>query len=569
VSRPLRVALVALPALLLAAVGAWLLVGRTESPLPPAPQPGRLVVVAVFDQMRGDYLARWAEMFGPDGFEKLKQAGVWYSDAHLPYAGSSTGPGHASIATGLPPSIHGIVENQWFDRKSGKTVYCAVGDRPYERVPAAANARGMSPDRLLVPTVGDALRKATRGKSRVFSLSLKDRAAALMGGKEPTGCYYFDTATGEFVTSTYYRERVHPWVEQFNKSRAADRWLGQQWTRLGDAARYDAMAGPDDAPGEGTGLSGQGRTFPHPFGKDVTAAGPRYYNALDCSPAGNELLWEMAKACIDNEKLGHGDAADLLFLGFSANDLIGHSWGPDSHEVLDATLRADRLVAEMVKYLDEHVGAGRYALLVTADHGVCPLPERAQADHPEAVRYSPSAEFGALGEILDTTFGKLSLAPGNWFERDIGRTFPWVYLNRRLPESHGVPVKEVAQVAAQWLGNRPEAQTAFVWTTLAGPPLADPLGRQAQLSFHPDRCGDLYIVPRPYTLPMGAPGTTHGGPHPYDTHVPVLAAGCGIPALKQRKDAISSLIVAPIICQALGLEPPGLTEKLPPGFDSP
>src|SRR5579885_236441 len=197
------------PAFALVGVGVWHVTQQFESPPPSRREPGRLVVVAVFDQLRGDYPDRWRELFAADGFERLKRDGVWYADAHLPFASTATGPGHASISTGVPPAVHGIVENEWFERRYGRKVYCATAER-YERVPLNPDAGsrsgaggGLSPDRLLVPTVGDALHRVTQGKCRVFSLALKDRAAVLLGGKDPDGCYCFDTAAGEFHTSTY------------------------------------------------------------------------------------------------------------------------------------------------------------------------------------------------------------------------------------------------------------------------------------------------------------------------------------------------------------------------------
>ena len=572
VRRALRLLLILSPSFALLGVGAWY-VSTHATPPPPSPSRGRLVVLVVFDQMRGDYPDRWQPLFGDDGLRTLAADGVWYADAHLPYAASSTGPGHASIATGAPPAIHGIVENEWFDRKQGRKVYCAAGDRPYERVPrhkdAGARSKddgGMAPDRLLAPTVADALRAATDGKGRAVSLALKDRAAVLMGGKEPAACYCFDTATGQFHTSAYYRERIHPWVERFNQSKAADRWFGTNWDRLGDAAVYDRLAGPDDAPGEGTGTNKQGVTFPHPLSLNQPAPNARYYAALESSPFGNELLWELAKVAIEEEQLGRRDAPDLLCLGFSSNDPIGHAWGPDSHEVLDVTVRSDRLLAAILAHLTATLGPDRFAVVVTSDHGVCPLPERAVRDHPEAERFDFGSEYGGLGAVLDTAFGRHDAGPGKWVEA----LPPWFYLDRKAAAARDIPPEEVERVAARWVGNRPRSVAAFARHQLTGPPLADPLGRMVQLSYHPDRCGDVWVVNKPYTLGTGVTttGTSHGSPHDYDTHVPILAAGAGVPKLGRRTGRVSSLLVAPVVCRALGIAPPaGATEPLPEGFE--
>lgn len=566
--RTLRVALILTPAFALVAAGLFYVVREFNAPLPPDSREGsRLVVVVVFDQMRGDYLDRWSSAFGEDGFEKMKHEGVWYSDAHLPYACTSTGPGHASIATGVPPSVHGIVENEWYVRERGKRVYCSHSDRPYERVPLHADVGvrskaegGLAPDRLLVPTVADHLRTASQGKGRTYSFALKDRVAVLMGGKEPDGCYCFDTATGEFHTSSYYRDRVHPWVETFNNSKACDRWFQKDWSRIGAAVRYDQLAGPDEAPGEPLD-----RRLPFTLGRGYPAPNKRYYDALESSPFANELLWELARTGIEAEDLGNRGTPDLLYLGFSANDAIGHACGPDSHEVLDITLRSDRLVAEMVAYLTKRFGPNQFTLVVTADHGVAPLPERSVKALASEYRFHPG-EYGQLGIVLDEKFGQRDAAPGQWVEA-IG--FPWVYLNQKSIARHGIPRTEIEDAAAQWLGHRPLSQAAYPRAVLAGPPLADPIGRAAQLSYHPDRSGDVLIVTKPYALPLGWPsvGTSHGTPHPYDTHVPILAYGHGIPALKKRGDRTNALIVAPIVCRALGIKAPSrLSEKLPAGF---
>ena len=216
--RPLRVSIILLPSLAFAVI-AVLFLFRTPTETVPAGtgSPGlnrsansKLVVVVCFDQMRGDYLDRWSKQFGPNGFEKLKREGVWYRDAHLPYGCSSTGPGHAGIGTGQPPAIHGIIENRWYDRATGREINGASGDKRYRRVPEASgnDDPAFAPDRLLCEGIGDQLLTAEKSKVRVFSLSLKERSAVLLGGKHPTGVYAFDTVKGEFHTSSYYTETV-------------------------------------------------------------------------------------------------------------------------------------------------------------------------------------------------------------------------------------------------------------------------------------------------------------------------------------------------------------------------
>ncbi|MCU0705822.1 MAG: alkaline phosphatase family protein, partial [Fimbriiglobus sp.] len=485
--------------------------------------PGRLVVVMVFDQLRGDFPVRWREQLDLGGFSGMERDGVWYADTHLPYSCTSTAPGHASIGTGQLPSVHGIIENEWFDRKRGGKVQNITPERPSARVPTRTdgNTDGFAPDQLLIDGLGDHLKRA-KPDSRVFSLALKDRAAVMMGGKKPDGVYAFDTDVGRFHTAARYRDTPHPWAEEFNDTGAADAWFKKEWERRKPAAVYDAAVGPDDAPGETRyekdgktgGRVGYGSTFPHPLNIDGrTEPTKRYYERLEASPFGNELLWEFARKCITVERLGTNGRADLLFLGFSANDVIGHKWGPDSHEVLDCTIRTDELIRQAREWLDAHVGVGRWSLIVTADHGVCPFPERTTASNPEAERFDPRPE-------LDPA----------WFA-DGGRYhLPHIHLNHAAIEAQGLKVLDVAAAVAKWAANRPHVEAAFTRTELLAKPSADPLISRCQYGYHSGRGGDVYVVTKAFCVPMGIAslGTTHGSPHSYDTHVPLYAVGAGV-----------------------------------------
>ncbi|MDB5308503.1 MAG: phoV 2 [Gemmataceae bacterium] len=601
-SRSLRLGLILVPLSAALGVGGWFLYQRSQEHTQPggpdgtgpdaAKHAGKLVVLVVFDQMRGDYLARWADQFGPDGFERMKKGGVWYSDCHLPYACSSTGPGHASIATGAPPAVHGIIENEWYDRAAAARVYCVQPNRPYELVPAlppdAAGKptrgadTGFAPDQLLAETVGDRFQAATGGKGRVVSLSIKDRTAVLMGGKKPTAAYCFDTRDGLFHTGGYYRDAVHPWAAAVNASRKVDGWAGKEWDRFRPDLDYDKLAGRDDAPGEGYGY-GQKRVFPHPFPALTAEPDKRkqYYNAVETSPAGNELLFELVKAAVAGENLGTGDGPDLLCVSFSSNDLIGHFWGPDSWEVLDITLRADKVIADFLRFLDEKVGEGRYVMAITADHGVCPIPEQKRYPelYPAATRKSVRGDLlPGLTAALEETYGKAPAGPTRWLEvadKEAEQVWPWVYLNHAAIKARGLDPTDVAGYAAQWIGNRPYMLTGITRGQIEADHLP-PVGpgaekevravfEEAKRAYHPARCGDVLAVQKPGVQISPYPeGTGHGSPHAYDTHVPVLVYGAGVPAVGKQERRVSSLIVAPTLAWALGVDPPaGAVEKVP------
>lgn len=552
-----------------------------EEPKPaPVAEAPKLVVLIVFDQMRGDYLARWADLYGPGGFERMKRDGIWFSDCHIPYACTSTGPGHASLSTGAAPRTHGIIENEWFDRVTGRRTYCCQPTRFYDRVPplppsadkpGRGAADGFSPERLLAQTVGESLQESTKGKGRVFSLSLKDRAAVLMAGQKPNGVYCFDTRDGQFHTGAFYgRDAAHPWVTEFNRAKMVDSWFDAKWERLLPEAEYVKRGGPDDAPGEADGFNGQGRTFPHALKGKLTAPGKKYYEAVEGSPFGNDLLLALAKKAITAENLGRGEAPDLLCVSFSSNDLIGHRWGPDSHKVMDATLRSDKIVADLLTFLDAQIGKGRYAVVLTADHGICPLPELAssKAKYPAAARVLTSKVVADLGAALDAAHG----GKADWFETFEGGRFdadvwPWVYLNQRTITTRNLKPEAVAAFARDWLAGRPYMETAFTRADLEDGqfPADQPLKKAAVLAYRADRCGDVLAVPKPGVLVSSyTTGTSHGSPQSYDTHVPFLVYGAGVPALGTRAEPVSSLAVAPTLAWALGVPAPKQAAVLPP-----
>lgn len=547
--------------------------GPVPAPEKHDPLRPRLAVLIVFDQMRGDYLTRWYDLFPEGGFRRLMGEGAHFTDCHYPYANTMTGPGHATLATGCPPRVHGIVGNDWFDRKRGKSVYC-VGSQRHVRVPAMANPggerearpkRSASPELLLAPTFADELKRHFGKQARVVALSLKDRSSVLPGGKAPDACYWAD-ADGRFVTSTYYRDRVHSWVADFNASGFADRWWGKTWDRLRPDLDYRRLAGADDAPGEGIG-SAQGRTFPHPFDGGPKKSKNVYYAALANSPFGNEILWELARRAIDAEKLGTRDTPDFLSVSFSSNDLIGHTWGPDSQEVLDVTLRSDRLVKRLLDTLDAKVGKGKYVVVLSADHGVCPLPEASRARDLDAGRLDVGALQKAAEEFLDRRFPPAAEAAPDrapWIESSRSNM---LYLDRRKLVRLGVGRERVEATLASWLGKQRGIEAAYTRTQMIdGKPL-DAVGQKVKASFHPVRSGDVMVVLKPYWLPGNfLTGTTHGTPHVYDTHVPLVVFGAGVKA-GRRKERVSPEHAAVILAAALGIRPPeGATVKVPVGL---
>ena len=523
----------------------------------------KLVVLVVVDQMRGDYLKRWEELYIDGGFKRLMKDGAYFTECHYPYASTLTGPGHASLATGCSPEKHGIIANDWYCRAEAATVNCVAP-------PPNLSRQGFGPYRRRQESFADSLMGASKGKSKVVSLSIKERVAILLAALRAQACYWFDLVRGDFVTSPYYRDEPHDWVKRFNAERHADAWLGTSWQRLRRELDYEKFRGPDDFFAEGIGFE-QGQSFPHPFVKGSDTKKPAYYNAVVTSPAGNELLLALAKRAIDTEQLGQRDATDLLCIGFSSNDLVGHCWGPDSQEVLDITLRTDVLMKELLDYLDAKVGKDRYVIALTADHGICPLPEFAAKEGKDAGRVLPELLTSQTEAFLNKHF----LKPGekaSWLEMP-KKANEWVYLNRATIRELGLTESAVEKALADWLATQPGIQAAYTRTELTAGPLTDETARMVQRSFHPEESGDVIVVLKPYYIfsppitssKSASYRTTHGSPHTYDTHVPLIFMGRGvIPGVHNER--VTPQAMASILSRVMGVPPPkGADAPVPEG----
>jgi hypothetical protein len=538
----------------------------------------KLAVLVVFDQMRGDYITRWRECYPPGGFRRLMDEGAWFSSCLYPYATTTTGPGHAALMTGSTLNYTGIINNEWYDRSSGYQVNCSqvewsetvsgAGPSPRKsRIDKQKSTKGSSsPDRLLAPGVGDQVKAADRG-GKVIGLSIKDRAAIFPSGRHADGAYWMGS---EFVTSTYYRDVLPPWVRAFNSSGTAKKWYGKSWDRLRPDLDYVQLAGPDDVTGESK-TSGLGRTFPHPItGGKPTLTGS-YYGALICSPFGNDILWEFTQAAIAGEKLGQRDAADVLTVSFSSNDIVGHAFGPDSQEVLDITLRSDRLLADLLNHLDAVVGKGNYCVVMSADHGICPLPEVSKArGEAGAKRVDFAGMIVKAEKHLRATYGppigaaewipagEEGSTRGNFNQWIEAHPLPWIYLNHRQIDAKGLNRDDVADALAAELRRHPDVERAYSRTQLAaGLAEGDEIDRLVRASDHPARSGDVYVIFREGCLADGplSTGTNHGSGYHYDRHVPLLVYGPGV-VPGEHPEPVTPLHVAPILSRFLGVKPP-------------
>jgi len=516
----------------------------------------RLIVLVAIDQFREEYLLRFEPFFGDGGFRRLLAHGAVFTNCQYEQAPTVTAPGHATIATGTTPAVHGIINNEWYDRETGQVV-TSVSD-PSRHPVGASSGRASSPHRLLGTTLADELRLSTNFRSKVIALSYKDRSAILLGGKLANLALWFDETSGSFITSDYYASALPEWVMRFNAARPADQYVGARWEKAFPEAAY-ALAASDDRPEE-TPLPGGGRTFPHHITGGLAQPGPAFYTAFTFTPFANEVLVELAKRAIEGEQLGRDEFPDLLPTSFPTNDLVGHYFGPDSQEVVDLTLRTDRALASLLAYLDSRLGSD-YVLALTADHGVAPIPEYAARLRLGGRRIPPTAIRQAIEEALSARFGE-----GPWIESNALPLLSsgFVYLDREAIARKRLDAAEVERVAAEAALKIPGIARAYTRThLLLGHLHGEAIGRRVAASFHPLRSPDVTLVPEPFAfISGGRTGTTHGSPYSYDAHVPLILFGRGI-APGMYRHACTPADLAPTLAALLRLEfPAGATGRI-------
>jgi predicted AlkP superfamily pyrophosphatase or phosphodiesterase len=516
----------------------------------------RLVLQLTVDGLRADLLSRSIGRFGEGGFRQLLDNGVVFANAHYRHANTETIVGHATLATGAHPSVHGMTGNVWYDAEAGELSY-NIEDPDSPVLPVRKNQQhgdqvdpaqklsrteGRSPQALLAETLADKMLAYSAGKSRAFAVSGKDRSAVALAGKGGKA-FWMSTDSGDFVTSTWYFDAYPEWVADWNAERKASRLAGTEWRLLHARDSY-LMAGQDDRPYE-TDLRGFGRIFPHPYGE----AGNRLlYTQVVASPAGDALLADFTKSLMSNERLGQGEAADFLSVSFSGVDAVNHFFGPASLECEDMLLQLDRTLAGLFSFIDETVGLDHTLVVLSADHGIAEMPEYMAERGFETGRLTPDAVLEAANRISKERFG------AGGFVRFYYR--PWLYLDRERITGAGLNPEQVREELARALTLEPGVHIAATRQMLEGWPDRKLFG-QIRNNYHPVRSGDIYIVQEPYwfNFDEGPVANMHGSPWNYDTHVPVVFAGPGIEAATVHRQ-IQPADVAPTLAALLKMSPP-------------
>lgn len=531
-------------------------VGQTAPPKP------KLILQITVDQMRGDFPMRYADRLGEGGLKYLMEQGTHYRNAHFQHADTETPVGHAALFTGTWPAHNGIVAGNWYDMDKGRVIYNCEDDRYPMIGTEPAQGKGRAPTNLLSSTIGDELVIATNNRSRVFSVSIKDRGAILPGGH--TGkAFWYSKSDGSFVSSAYYYDQYPDWASQWNAKKSADRYKDTSWTLLNDKSTY-LFGEDDDRPWE-VDIFGLGTTFPHPLKGDSKY----FYASLMGTPFGDELTADFARTLIKAEKLGQGEPTDFLAVSFSVTDYIGHLFGPSSLEAEDNVLRLDRLLADLFRFVDQEVGLDKTLIILSADHGMCEAPEYMQSLGFEVGRLT--SETIVQGTIRKALKEKLGVPP------EVIRLYehPYVYLDEEVIGQTDYTVAEVEAAVAEEIIKIPGVIGAMTRTDLVKGTFAPtPVNQSILNNFHLKRSGHVHIISDQFWYFYYEMDTTthiaaiHCSPWTYDTFVPLFFAGNGIPAQRISRP-VTPYDIAATIADYLGIKPPSgsigtpLVEVLP------
>ena len=511
----------------------------------------KLVVVIVIDQFRGDYLERYRDQFGDAGFRLLLDHGAYFANCNYNYANTRTAPGHATLFTGAYSNGHGIVANEWWDQKK-KRMVTSVEDDDTKLVGTEEDEKiGASPHNLLADTLGDELKLATQGQSRVFGVSLKDRASVLPAGFAGNAAYWIEPKSGAWITSTYYRSDLPKWVQDFNSTRPQKYW-DREWRE---------WKGQQEKDQQGTVL----RSTAHRKGKDGADAG--FYEVIGSTAFGNEYELEFSKELILYENIGRGPATDLLVISLSPNDILGHQVGPDSPEMHQMALDLDHELADFFNFLGHQIGLANVWIALSADHGVSSLPDAVKKLHIPAANVDAGRPDAAKIEAQLNSTLTAKLSPGHpaayvkldypvaWLDQD---AFATAHLREREAEA---AVGEAMKQAG--------LRDFYTKSQLAAGEVPDTaLGRKYLNSYSPE--GSWYVMGVPDIYTVGpAKGTDHASPYNYDTHVPLALYGLPFQPGTYRT-SVEPIDLAATLASLLGINAPThsvgrvLTEALTP-----
>jgi predicted AlkP superfamily pyrophosphatase or phosphodiesterase len=509
----------------------------------------KLIVGIIVDQMRYDYLTRFWNHYGEGGFKRLAEQGFNAKNHHFNYAPTSTGPGHTSVYTGATPSSHGIIGNNWYDKEIDKSVYCASDDS-YNSIGTSTDAGKMSPHRMLTTTITDQLRLHTQMRGKTIAIALKDRGAVLPGGHTANAAYWFEgDDVGKWITSSYYMQALPKWVTDFNTSGKVQSYK-KAWTTLKNISSF-IESGVDNNNYEGLFETETAPVFPHSTPNLLNKS--KDFEIIKYTPWGNSLTTDFALAALENEKLGTDTDTDFLAISYSSTDYIGHKFGVNSKEIQDTYLRLDLDLQRLLNTLDSKVGAGKYTVFLTADHGAINVPAYLKDQKIPAGYLNNKETRTKFNEFLTYTYGTTDLI------KNVSNN--QVFFDRKVINNLDMDLEDVQEEIALELLSYGDMNKAYTGYQMWKNEYTRGIPYILQNGWHQKRSGDVLLVPKPAYISYPKMGSTHGSPMIYDTHVPLLFYGNGI----KRGSTVNRTEIpdiAPTLATMLGIAfPNGTTGK--------
>ena len=511
----------------------------------------KLVVAIVVDQMRYDFLENLSNRFTENGFKRLIDYGYNCKNNYFNYVPTVTGPGHSSISTGSTPMTHGVVGNNWYDREKKESIYCA-NDSDYKHIGGDAYSGDKSPNNLLVDTFADVNKLSNNNDSKTISVAIKDRGSILMGGKTADAAYwYYGKERAQWITSNYYMNELPDWVNNFNNEDNLEKYL-EDWVTFEEITNYDNYE-IDDNNYEKQFKGKDNSAFPYSI-KSLMKHND-CFDMIKETPYGNSMTTDFAIEAIINENLGKSGFTDVLTIGYSSTDYVGHNFGVASVETQDVYIRLDREIAKLLSFLDKEIGENQYTLFLTGDHGVLEIPAFLSDSGVNATAISKE-------DLTEKALRKLYNVFAIEDEKFIVNVENnQIYLNderiRELNLDKNIIIDELVEIlqSFDFITNAYSAEFILNSQNLSG------YEKLIQNGFHKERSGDIAFILKPNVIFHDRKGTTHGSGYNYDTHVPLIFYGNGIKN-GETLDYTEIPDIAPTISELLGQKMKNSTGKI-------
>ncbi|MBX9782993.1 MAG: alkaline phosphatase family protein [Chitinophagaceae bacterium] len=491
----------------------------------------KLVVGIMADQMRWDFLYRYYNRYSSTGgFKRMLGDGLTCDNTFIPYAPTVTACGHTCVYTGSVPAIHGITGNAWWDYEKNRTVYCSE-DKTVKTVGSSSSAGEMSPRNMLTTTICDELKLATNFRSKVIGVAIKDRGGILPAGHSANAAYWYDTKTGDWITSTYYMNDLPQWVKDFNAKKQADVFYNMGWNTMYPIASY-VQSAKDENEFEAKPFGNEQKGFPY----DLKRFAGKNYGTIASTPFGNTLTMLMAKDAIINEEMGKDSVTDFLAVSFSSTDYVGHAFGPNSIETEDTYLRLDKDLGELFDYLDKTVGKGQYLTFLTADHGVAHVPGFANENKLPGGAVDDNKLVSDLNKLLAEKYKNNNLALSAYNYQ--------ISLNHAIIDSAHLDKEDIMEDVIRFASKIQGIDRVFAIDELMEQPMNAVAKERIANGWHPKRSGDVQMMFAPGWIDGGKTGTTHGLWNPYDSHIPLVWYGWNIKAGRSTDEVYMTDIAA-------------------------